>query len=771
MEYIAIHTNQTSYVMAVLPSGHLEHVHYGQKIQIFEEKGLVESSAFIPNHHLVSYKEHPTISLEYRSLETSTVGKGDIRYPMVQLEFENTTYVSDFLFSHSISYPGKNPLKTLPSSYGEEEEIVTTEVILKEATKEIYLILYYHAFLHSDVIVKSAKLLNQSHETIRIKHLFSSQLDFYDSDFDIITLDGHWARERFAHRRSLGYGRSLVESMSGSSSNRQNPAFFLARKQTNEHVGEVYGFNLIYSGSFMGSIEVNSYEKTRVLHGIHPHNFTWILEHGEEFESCEAMLTYSDSGMNTCSQQFHRFINHHIVRGYWKQRPRPIVYNNWEATYFNFNERKILDLAKEAKDIGAECFMLDDGWFKNRKDDHRALGDWEADTKKLPHGLTSLSKKIHDYRLLFGLWVEPEMINEDSDLFRKHPTWVMKLPDREASVGRNQLMLDLSQNEVVDYLIKTLSQVFTDANADMVKWDFNRIFSDYYGKNLVHQGELIHRYIQGLHRLFTTLNDRFPKILFETCASGGHRFDCGMLCYGPQIWTSDNTDALDRTYIQSGTSMAYPPSTISAHVSAVPNHQTQRNSLLSSRMYVASFGVFGIEKNLLDASKEDKEALKLHVAWYKSVKHMMQFGSFYRIQASLNQTRWMMVNEDRSVGIGLLFQSRNRPNDKNQRFITMGLNDEIVYDVSVLPLTLSIMDFGDLINYVSPIHIRQGSFLHKLVDRFKKVSSEKEDISAYGSFLNYHGVNLKQSFTAGLSDDTRVTFDQSGRIYMFIAKK
>lgn len=767
MELFHLQTKNTSYAFTVLPTGQLEHLYYGKKIRLDDPSVLSEKAIFPSGNCVVYDREVPHISLENRMLEHSSAGKGDIRQSMIEIIFPDTSYVSDFVFHKSEVRKGKDNLRGLPSSIATEEDVESVIITLKEKHHDLYLQLNYSAFVQSDVIVRSCKLINHTDMTVEISALFSMQLDRDDIDWQIMTFDGHWGRERTKHIRDIGYGRSVVESLAGCSSNRQNPFFILKKSNTDEDLGECLGVNLIYSGNHQSNIEVSAYDRLRILSGIHPTHFNWPLKPTEEFQSPEAVFSYTHLGLNRLSQQFHDFINNHIIRGEWKNKERPVVLNNWEATYFNFTESKILKLAKEAASVGVECFVLDDGWFKNRKDDFRALGDWYTDGKKLPHGLQWLSRQIQQMNMTFGLWVEPEMINEDSDLFREHPDWAVGKADRKASLSRNQRLIDMSNPQVQDYLIERLTEVFKEAEVSFVKWDYNRIFSDHYGSTLDHQGKFTHAFILGTYRVLDELTKRFPHVLFESCASGGNRFDLGMLCYTPQIWTSDNTDALDRTVIQAGTSMGYPLSSISAHLSAVPNHQTRRISPLNSRLAVASFGVFGCEINLNDCDAKQKREIASHISLYKAYRRTLQFGTFYRIPCDSNQVRWMCVDKEKKSAVGMYFQSRNPVNVKSDRFITRGLDDESLYAITSVPFDMSILDFGDLINYVSPIHIKPNSLLHKTVDMFMKVKSENENLKAYGDCLNQAGWALKQPFTAGLHEDARIMFDQSARLYLF----
>ena len=427
-------------------------------------------------------------------------------------------------------------------------------------------------------------------------------------------------------------GKIVNASVTGTSSNRANPFVMLAPAETTEDAGDCFGFNLIYSGNHYEACEYNAFGKLRLVSGINPMGFSYQIGVGESFESPEAVMTYSPDGYNGMSQNMHAFVRECIVRGTWKKKERPVLLNSWEAAYFDINERKLLKLAKAARDVGIELFVMDDGWFGERNDDKTSLGDWYVNPKKLPDGVSGLCKKINDLGLSFGIWVEPEMINVESNLYKEHPDWTMDIPGKNHAEGRNQRMLDLANPEVVDYMIASMSNLFASANIAYVKWDMNRIVSDCYSKYLPakRQGETMHRYVLGLYRMMDELTKRFPEILFEGCASGGNRFDLGILCFFPQIWASDNTDAVYRVNGMNGYSYGYPMSVMGAHVSSCPNHQTLRTTPLETRFAVAAFGVLGYECNLCDMKKEDLEEIRKQIALYKEWRNVLQYGTFYR---------------------------------------------------------------------------------------------------------------------------------------------
>lgn len=496
-------------------------------------------------------------------------------------------------------------------------------------------------------------------------------------------------------------------------------------------------------------------------------------------------MAYAENGFNQMSQRLHHFIREHIIRGTWQKKERPVLLNSWEASYFDISEKKLLKLAKEAKEVGIELFVMDDGWFGERMDDSSSLGDWEANTKKLPGGLKGLSDKIHGLGLQFGIWVEPEMVNVKSKLYVAHPDWTIEIPGQPHSEGRNQRILDLGRREVQDYIIESMSKVFSSADISYVKWDMNRTFSDYYSTALPpeRQGEVAHRYVLGLYRCMKELTERFPEILFEGCAAGGNRFDLGILCYFPQIWGSDDTDALCRAEIEENYSYGYPLSAVSAHVSACPNHQTLRNTPLETRFQVACFGSFGYECNLCDMKKEEKEAMKEQIALYKKWRKVLQQGTFYRgrsfydgAQSGMggsvladeagNQMEWTCVSEDGTKAVGMLMQKLVVPNTQQQTYYPKGLLPDVRYHFYNRKLKYNIKEFGDLVNTVSPVHIRQDSLTHQVLSKLVKMDGETEDFHAYGDTLMYGGVYVSPAFGGtGYNDKVRHYPDFASRLY------
>jgi alpha-galactosidase len=770
-ECYILETKDTTYCFRQLPTGHLEQLYYGRRIDLSESIGpIIEKRRFLEGNLIAYSKENPQYALENLCLEISSMGKGDIREPFMQILHHDGGSTSNFLFQSDCIQSIKKPLATLPSAYDDSEEAQSLEISLYDKNYDLTLVLTYAVFYNSNVITKSAKLINHSQNEVRIDRLMSGQLDLDTNEYVITTFHGAWAREMKRCDLPCQPGIYINDSKTGTSSNRSNPFFFLSKEGTTEEYGECYGFNLIYSGNHYGAVEVNSMGKVRVLQGIQPFGFSYYLASNESFETPEAVMTYSHKGYTGMSHNMHHFVQHHIVRGEWKWRERPVLVNSWEANYFKFNENKLVKLAKAAKDVGVELFVLDDGWFGKREDDTSSLGDWYENKKKLPGGLKQLGDKIVQLGLSFGIWVEPEMVNEDSDLYRKHPDWAVKIPGMEHSTGRNQMLLDLTREEVRTYLIDEMTRVFASAPITYVKWDMNRIFSDHFsiGLDAKRQVEFDYRYMVGLYQMLEELTKRFPHILFESCASGGNRFDLGMLCYMPQIWASDNTDAMSRAHIQTGYSYGYPMSVLGAHVSGCPNHQTLRNTSIDTRFEVAAFGLLGYECNLTELNEEEYQAVKDQIAFYKKYRSTLQYGDFYRIQYKDGITKWMTVDKDKKRALGLYLQQEVIPNFTYGKFVTKGLEDKKRYHFTNRQRIFNIKEFGDLINTVSPIHIKKDSIVHGIIAKLKKMPGEVEDCFALGEVFNYAGVKLKQGFGGvGYDEEIRLFQDYSSRMYVW----
>ena len=763
-----LNTKNSSYVFTVLETGQLEHLHYGNHIELTQANSLMEKRSFAPGNTCCYNNEHPELSLEDVRLETSAIGKGDFREPMIEVVCADGSSSLDFVYDSHEVISGKPEFNGLPGSYDESDNVETLNITLKDKNHGFTLILSYYVFADCDVISRSARFINTSEEQVKLTRMLSMLIDFDRAGMKVTSFHGSWTREMNKSDIILTAGKYVNSSFTGTSSNRTNPLFMVSEPESTETSGEVYGFNLIYSGNHYSATEVSPWNKTRVCYGINPMNFSWTLEEGEEFEAPEAVMTYSPWGFRQMSLNMHDFVREHITRGPWKDKERPVLINSWEASYFDFTESSLLKLAKTAKNAGVELFVMDDGWFGDRNDDKHALGDWDiVNKKKLPGGLEGLAKKINDLGLMFGLWVEPEMINVDSELYRKHPDWALDIPGMDHTEGRNQRILDLCNPEVVDYMIDAMSKVFATPGLSYIKWDMNRNFSDYYSKYLPadKQQEVSHRYVLGFYRLLRTLAEKFPEILMEGCASGGNRFDLGALCYYPQIWASDNTDAVSRLAIQNGYSYGYPQSTYTAHVSSCPNHQTLRVTPLESRFAVASFGVLGYELNLNDCSGEDIASVKAQIELYKQYRHTLQFGDFYRLKDG-NIYEWSIVDKTKNTAVTMVMQKEIKAGEQYLRIHQAGLDDEATYHFFGRKLEFNVKGFGDLVNTVAPIHIKQDGVLHNVIAKFVKMPGESEDFTAQGCMLNSAGVKLAQSFV-GTGYDERVRYfpDFGARLY------
>lgn len=783
-----LQTTHSTYGMRVMETGHLEHLYYGERITVDTQDPsscapLVIQRAFAPGNTCIYTKEQPQISMEDVCLEVGTCGKGDIREPFLEVCFTDGSVTSDFTFVSFEVLTLKDrdermQASGLPHSYSEEESSSAKclHIILQDATNRLELQLFYTVYENCDVITRSACLLNRSDTFVTIERCMSAQLDLTEDYSEVTHFSGAWAREMHREQITLSSGKFVNSSYTGTSSNRANPFVILSPENTCETSGPCIGCNLIYSGNHYEALEKDSYGKFRFVAGINPRSFSWQLAPGEAFYTPEAVLNFSADGFRGLSGQLHSFIREHIVRGVWKHKPRPVLLNSWEACYFKIDEKKLLQLAKAGKDAGIELFVMDDGWFLGRNDDTSSLGDWEPDPKKLPGGIASLSKKIKELGMDFGIWVEPEMISENSNLYKEHPDWAMKIPGHPHSEGRNQCILDLCNPKVRKYVIEEMTRVFSSGDIRYAKWDMNRIFSDIYAPSLPaeRQGETAHRYVLGLYQIMEELTTRFPKILFEGCSAGGNRFDLGILCYFPQIWASDNTDALCRTEIQNNYSYGYPLSVFTAHVSSCPNHQTLRITPLETRFQVASFGILGYECNLKDLSGSDLNAIREQIALYKKWRDVFQFGTFYRgteNEDSDSETlSWTCVSPDGIRAVGLFFRRLTTPNQSHDWYRPVGLLPDVKYHFYGRNIKYNLKDFGDLVNTVSPVHIKQGSALQEILSRFVNMDGEKDDLTAYGDTLMRAGIALKPAFAGtGYNSDTRLFPDFSSRMYFMEA--
>lgn len=617
-------------------------------------------------------------------MEYPTGAVGDMRIPACRVMGSYGDVVTQFTYQSHDIIPGKPGLEGLPATYTEDDGEAQTLILhLKDELTGVAADLCYSIYAASGMIARSAKLTNASDAPVQLIEAASANVDLFGTDYELVHLWGGWSIERSVERVPVMRGVQKIGSRRGASGHEHNPFLAVVRPDTTEFAGDAYGFNLVYSGSFAIQAGANSYEATRVTIGLNPEDFTWRLDPGASFQTPEAVLGYSDQGLNGLSQGYHKLYRTRLCRGQYRDEPRPVLVNNWEATYFGFNEEKLLAIAEKGKEIGIEMFVLDDGWFGHRDSDNSSLGDWVVDQKKLPNGLKSLGEKVHALGMKFGLWFEPEMISPDSDLYRAHPDWCLHVPGRARTEARQQLILDLSRQDVCDYVIDAVSAVLASAPIDYVKWDMNRNFTEA-GSALAaahEQREVPHRYMLGLYRVMEAITTAFPNVLFESCSGGGGRFDPGMLYYMPQTWTSDDTDAVERLKIQYGTSMAYPVSSMGAHVSAVPNHQIGRTTSMQMRGDVALSGNYGYELDLSKLSQEDLDVAKENIALYKAIRTVVQQGTFTRLISPFEQpaAAWQFVDDDGSEVVACYFRVLARPNPNMVNLKLKGLCPERRY--------------------------------------------------------------------------------------------
>lgn len=676
---------QISYIMKVLPNGALGQLYFGRAIRDRESFDHLLEEAHRPMTSCV-FAGDGAFSLEHTRQEYPSYGSTDYRHPAVQILQPDGSRITDFVVSSHSTAPGKPALEGLPATYCESgEEAETLTVRLRDELLGVSLDLYYTLFADRPALARSARLVNEGGLDLRLTHAMSLCLDLPDSDYEFVHFSGAWARERWMKVRKLEQGIQSVESARGNSSHNHNPFVMLRRPGTDEDKGEVIGLSLIYSGNFLAQAEVDAWDTTRVTLGINPFGFEWKLAPGQAFQTPEAVLVYSGEGCNAMSRTFHRLYRSRLARGMWRDRPRPILLNNWEATYFNFTEDQLVSIAEAARKDGVELFVLDDGWFGRRSSDRAGLGDWIPNRDRLPGGLAGLARRINGLGMKFGLWFEPEMVNEDSDLYRAHPDWIIRVPGRRASPGRNQYVLDFSRGEVVDCIYDQMAKLLGEAEISYIKWDMNRSITEPFSAALPpdRQGELFHRYILGVYRLYERLTSAFPQVLFESCASGGGRFDPGMLYYAPQGWVSDDSDAMERLKIQYGTSYCYPVSSMGAHVSASPNHQVKRVTPLATRGNVACFGAFGYELDLNALTEEEREEVRRQIAFVKQYREVLQFGDFYRLRSPFegNFTSWMAVSPDRRTALVGWYRLLSEANGPFRRVKLRGLDPDLLYCV------------------------------------------------------------------------------------------
>ncbi|MGD0031423.1 alpha-galactosidase [Paenibacillus illinoisensis] len=663
----------TSYVIQIVDGFPLL-VYWGQRLS---EKGNLEN--LVPR---LEKKEPDSMPQEYPQY-----GAGDFRSPAYQVQLEDGSRITELRYKGYSTGAGKPGIEGLPYVYTEsDDEADTLELELEDAYSGLTVLLQYSIFMDG-AITRSASFKNNGQSTVRLLRALSANVDLYGkSNYELLYLAGHWAREAQLQRRPLGPGGTSLGSRRGMSSHQHNPFAAVVSPGADEEHGEVFAVNLVYSGNFHAEAEVDTFGVVRLGIGLNPFDFCWMLAPGESFQTPEAVLVYSNEGIGGMSRIYHRLYRNRLCRGVHRDKERPILVNNWEATYFNFTADKIEAIAETGSQLGIELLVLDDGWFGKRDSDNSSLGDWVEDRRKLPNGLRDLAERIERQGLQFGLWFEPEMISPDSELYRKHPDWCLHAEGRRRTEARWQLVLDLSRPEVRDYLYNAMADIFANVPVSYVKWDMNRPLTEICSAAALpeNQQEIAHRYVLGLYELINKLTTAFPQILFESCSSGGGRFDPGMLYYMPQTWTSDNTDAVERLKIQYGTSLVYPVSTIGAHISAVPNHQVHRETSLKFRGDVAMSGNFGYELDLTQFTDAEKIQVKEQVAMYKEHRSLIQKGDLFRLRSPFqgNETSWMFVSEDRCEAIVFYFQVLAKPNPATDVLQLRGLDHSYTYEVS-----------------------------------------------------------------------------------------
>ena len=732
-------TEHYSYLFRIDQRNIPEHLHFGAPVRMEDAAGFVCNSGLGWGSSVLLEKGNTASCLDDKALEWSSSGRGDYRESPLELAGVS----SDFRYTGMEIHQGIVPMESgLPQARGNCQ---TLELVLEQ--KDARLTLYYSAF--ETALTRRAVLENTGETPIALQKCMSFCLDLPGS-FTMATFNGGWSAEMRRHDVAVRGSKVVNESLTGASSNRHNPGFLLFEADATETAGRVFGFNLVYSGNHYAAAQQSLQGLTRVMQGVNPSNFSLELQPGEKFETPEAVLCWSDGGFGGMSAKMHRFVNDHIVPAYWQGRPRPVLYNSWEGCLFDFNQRRLLDLADRAKNLGCELFVLDDGWFGNRNNDLAGLGDYNVNRKKLPDGMTGLADRIRARGMDFGLWFEPESVNPDSDLYRAHPDWA--LTDGFYDVlGRNQLLLDLTKPEVRDYIVENVGGILDSAGIFYVKWDMNR--------HSVALGAKAHRYILGLYDVLRRIFEPRPQVLLESCSSGGNRFDLGMLCFSPQVWCSDDTDPIERLTIQGNLSFLYPQSTFGAHVSAAPHAQTLRNTPLATRGNVAFFGCLGYELDLKHLLAVEVEDVKKQTAFYKKYRHVFQYGVFRR-----NGLGWQV--SDGKTTIAGVFHGLVHAAPGYEQLRLVGLEDEKIYHVRSLAQSIRVGQFGNLLKHVAPVNINPNGLLLQLADRHYTLKNGVEDMVLSGAALK-SGVMLKPLFRGtGYDENQRTQGDFGSDIYV-----
>lgn len=677
-----LNTEHTSYGIALTDDRYVCHLYYGSRLEETDLRYLLreDEGPFTPS----SNKRETGSFLDSAPMEYPESGMGDYRESALRIRSAAGYRASELVYEGYEIMAGKPRLEGLPATWGADSACGTLKIYCRDQLLGMKVTLLYSVFQDSDALTRSAIIENEGKEPFYIEKALSACLDMDDRGFEVMGLFGSWARERRIQRIPLGYGRQNIASFRGESSHQEHPFLALVTPETTQDTGEVYAMNFVYSGNFIAQAEKSQFDSVRMTMGIHPEGFTWKLEPGESFTAPEVVLVYSSEGLRKMTRTFHDLYRNHLIRSPWLHRKRPILINNWEATYFDFDEKKLLEIAEDASELGIEMLVMDDGWFGKRSNDDSSLGDWRVNEEKIRGGLNSLVENVKKLGMKFGIWIEPEMISPDSELYRQHPDWALQVPGRDITQSRAQYVLDLSREEVADGVYEMIAEVLHSADISYVKWDMNRQLATMgsYAWPADRQGELYHRYMLGVYRMQERLLADFPDLLLENCSGGGARFDAGMLYYSPQIWCSDDTDAVERLAIQEGTALIYPVSAMGAHVSVCPNHTVGRVTPFVTRGHVALSGTFGYELDITKLTDEEKAIVKAQTAEYHKYNDLIREGDYYRMESyteNKDRDSWMIVSKEKDRALVFCVQVLSGANRKSRFLRLKGLDPDRRY--------------------------------------------------------------------------------------------
>ena len=746
-----LHTAHTSLLLRRTAYGHIELIHYGSRVTAGDADALAVKNTSAYGCAVNYSVDDPFYSLDTLPQVWSGAGRGDYRESPAEL-MSAVGSATDFVYLRHEIVNGISPMDGMPQGRDGDETLILT---LTDASAGAELALYFTVFYDADVISRHTVLTNTGSGDILVRKLMSQMIDLPGS-YIMTTFNGSWIAEARRLDARVGETRLVNESVTGMSSNRHNPGFLLSEPDAREDFGRVYGFNLVWSGNHYASAQLSHQGVTRVMQGVSPADFAKTLAPGQSLSMPEAIMSFSDEGFNGLSAHMHDFVNGHIIPAYWRERERPVLYNSWEGCGMDFTERRLLDLGRSAAKLGCELFVLDDGWFGARNSDTAGLGDYDVNRKKLPGGLDGLAKKLKGLGLQFGLWFEPEAVNPDSDLFRAHPDWAISEPDRKPVYGRNELLLDLTKSEVRDYIVEKMAGILDSADITYVKWDMNR--------HSTALGAKAFDYILGLYEVLDRVFGPRPEILLENCASGGNRFDLGVLCWGPQTWASDDTDPIERLDIQNGLSYLYPQSAMGAHVTASPHAQTLRATPLSTRGNVSFFGVLGYELDLKYLTPLDEKDIQDQIAYYKRHRRLFQFGRFRRLPAPSGETRWQISAGPEEAAVGIFYRL-NHAAPPMDELRAAALEPEARYTIAARHQNLRVGDFGALVHYVAPVRLNPRGILMNVIDGRYAMSHCKEKLEASGRAI-MSGIRLNTRYTGtGYNENIRMQTDFGSAIY------